>query len=220
MSACNPEDAKKGLMGTGSTWFTLAKKAYQRSLKDPGEAWVTIILSASCIESFLNDAMELLDFLSTMEVEVAVPERTKAFASMLKSLESQNAPTQFKVEIAYFILTGEQVDKGAQPFQDFSLLFRLRNELIHKKPEYYSRDNRSLHPLVAQLVSRKVIPRPKVSELKHWPYFLDDPEVARWAYNVAVRVVLWIKNAAPEEAVLAWGLGSLKEIPKPRTSAH
>jgi hypothetical protein len=187
-----------GTLFVGDEIFELARRAYERSESDPPEAVVALILSAVSFEVLLNEMVEFA--LSSLSNENE-PEEVKTLASILKDLEQQRAQLGLKVQIAYYILKKKKLNKGEPLYQDFDLLMNLRNTLVHKKPEKWTwtGDDQEYEPhkLVKQLADRKVISLPSSNEPPLLFIIICSPDVARWSYNVAVRMVKFLVDLVP-----------------------
>jgi hypothetical protein len=181
------------------TLFDLACKAYRQSKADPSQAIVALVFAAITIEAFLNDMVEVA---SSPLWEEQRPKEVEAFASVLSDLEQQRAQIGLKIQMAHYIFEGRQIDKGGLPYQSFDLLVKLRNALIHYKPEKLdepsSEDGRfEAHRFVKRLAERGAIRWPKPGATPHWPAIISDPGVARWACNVAVQMIEYLVDLVP-----------------------
>jgi len=56
------------------------------------------------------------------------------FAQMMGDADDDHASIDFRVRLAHWIMTGRMMDRGSQPYQDFTLLISLRNDLVHTRP--------------------------------------------------------------------------------------
>jgi hypothetical protein len=91
----------------------------------------------------------------------------------------------------------ELLNKGAEPYQSFQLLVRLRNMLVHNKPEGWTPDQFGPHNCIKQLVDKGIIPLPPPDSRPHLLSLLCRPEVAKWSYNVAVRMLKFVIDLVP-----------------------
>jgi hypothetical protein len=114
-----------------------------------------------------------------------------------------------KFQLAYLSFAGKAFDRGQQPYQDFDLLFAIRNAVMHLKedPAYLAGPGGelALPKLAKRLTSRGVrlnTPR-KVDELSgayiggSIVSLLSTPEVARWACETAANMVQAICSVIP-----------------------
>jgi hypothetical protein len=173
----------------------LARKACERSRDYPPEAIAAIILSVIGFEAFLNEMVELASGPGNK------PEEVKAFGAILEDLEQQKASIEVKVQVVYYIFKRQRLDKGRLPYQDFDLLIKIRNALVHKKPEKWSMvtDEESFkpHKLVKRLVDRQVIPPPSQEAPPQLFIPLCSQDVAEWAYNVVIEMIHLLTDIIP-----------------------
>lgn len=191
-------------MGTiyfSDEFYQIARNAYERSKNDPTEAIVAIIFSAITIEVFLN---EMVDFATNQHLPKNEPEEISAFASILSNLENQKAQLDLKIQVLHYIFKKSQLNRGELPYQDFDLLIKIRNALVHKKPEKWTwsleeGDNNKFEPhkYIKRLADRKIIPAPTSNEPPHWQALISRPEVARWACNVASQMIEFLADLVP-----------------------
>ena len=170
------------------------------------EAVVAVVFSALAVEAFLNDVVHLteevtdsVDWGSTPDVG----EKFKVFGYIMKELEDRNSSIAIKMQMAHLFFTGTHLDSGSQPYQNYKILTNLRNALVHSKPVKHGvslDDSNQYEPqkIVKQLVDQKVIPKPSPQEPPALMPYIRKPEVARWAYGVAVEMRTFLVQLIPE----------------------
>jgi len=213
----NPMDQGHVTVYHGGHMLELARRAYERSQKAATEAEVSIILSAVSVEAFLNEIADSASRHADIPQVVAV-------ADVLSETEKANIQPQFKLRLAFMALTGRLPTRGDALMQDFEALMSLRNTLVHLKPQTVqwpveedlaSTNPQDLPKPIRHLTNTKVI---RLAE-KHpytWRHLVSTPEVARWAYNVAVRAMLDLAAAVPTgqfKEVVRFHVDGLKELP-------
>jgi hypothetical protein len=164
----------------------------------PQDTQITIILSTLAVEAFMNELGNVNSFVPKEELSPSL----MLSASILDELEKNNAQIRLKLMVSHYALTGELIDKGAQPYQDFDLLVDIRNALVHPKPIRFSQqdvENDRQHKFVQQLVSRKVIVPPNDGSTKSWRKYILQPPVAHWAYSVATSIILDLIDKIPSK---------------------
>ncbi len=177
----------------------LAKKAYERSLSDEYESFVSITLSAMSLECYVNDFTHQ----SSSELLRIGIKPLQDLNYVLKILENSKASLIAKIETIHFLLTGEELEKGASKHQELSMLVRLRNELVHRKPEstgeWGLEENQTFEPhkFVKYFSDRGVINKPSEASPPTWSQYINKPEVAKWAYNVVVTTLQDIVSILP-----------------------
>jgi hypothetical protein len=178
--------------------FQMARKACERSRTYPPEAIAAIVLSVISFEALLNEMVELA---SGPQYASNEPEEVKAFGAILEDLEQQKAQIDVKVQVAYYIFERQRLDRGGLPYQDFDLLIKIRNALVHKKPEKWSMATEEEafepHRLIKRLADRKVIPLPTPETPPELFIPICRREVAEWAYNVVVEMVNLLIEIVP-----------------------
>jgi hypothetical protein len=174
---------------TSSQMFTVARVEAHRSNPSQNDALVGIIFSALAIEAFINDLMELCEVYSRMgDKSVSI----KTFVTLLKQAEESRASIELKLHLASVAFRGAAFDRGISPYQDFNLLFKLRNTLVHAKPDTiilengeYVRKAEGVEKILSALESRNLI-----SNEPGQDFFtiVTTSAVVTWAHEVAVKV--------------------------------
>ena len=201
-------------------------------------ALISIVFAAAALEAFINEASAIADYLRDLAAGWSMVQTTMGsmpfmhyrgglarrgdsplvhrFAALLRNAEESRASTALKYELALTWFSDQEDPLGRQPYQDFSLLFDLRNLLMHGKQEKY--DFRQDSPngdrttkLVHRLVSRQVGTRSRRAPAGV-PFLsrISDKSVAGWACDTAAAMVQAVISAIPEgdfKTVLAFAYG-------------
>jgi hypothetical protein len=210
-----------GPIGTTSrssccTLFGLAWQAYERTSNAASDrewgqidAYGAIILAAAAAEAFINE----LASLARQAVDEDPrgwpphPPQIAAFASQVLAAETgrstgRRASTPGKFVVALKALTGLRPDAGRRVHQDFALLMRARDGLIHTKLDVQPAQpgslphapSSSLPPVVAQLGPRNVTAMESgLSAIDS----LSTRGVARWACASAAAIVQEVIASMP-----------------------
>jgi|ERR1700680_1577301 len=102
-----------------------------------GAALVSIVFAAASLEAFLSESAYLAEF---EQQTVPLPDVVSVFARVMEEAEDSKASIESKFHLANLVLTGKAYEKGAPPYQEFSLLTAARNALVHfKSKEYFSK---------------------------------------------------------------------------------
>src|SRR5882762_8714497 len=116
----------------------LAVKHYLAMDRPPGDrfpgsedALVSIVVAAISLEAFINEFGGTAAIHATLE---GTPGWVNALAAVLDEAENNRASITSKFQLAMLTISGKPFDRSAAPFQDFDLLMRLRNEIVHLKP--------------------------------------------------------------------------------------
>lgn len=176
----------------------LAASAYQRSLSWEPEAEVCITLAAAAFEGFLNELAEAFAYEGATGAGALMSE-------LLTEAEAARTPSIFKFRLAAFALTGTLPCKNDKRVQDLVCLVRLRNSMLHLKPEpMFDLDvesNVKRPHDVSHLIARGVIEEPS-GYFGSWRQLVSDSRVAKWAFETSSEAIQWIANAANEENVV------------------
>lgn len=178
----------------------LAKKAYGRSIEEPTEASVSVMLSAMTLECYVNELTHRVTHYQQYESH----ERLSQLSFLLNEYEKNKNSLISKIELIYFVLSSRKPDRGSQHFQNLNMLIKIRNALVHRKPESVgdfeadSEKTYSLHPYVKYLVERKVLPKPSDKIAPVWYHHISCSPVAAWAYNTVVECITSTVEMLPE----------------------
>lgn len=196
--------------------LVLAKNAYKRSLLDSNESFVSVMLSANALECYIND----FSHLASAEIFSQEISKVRDMAFVLGQLESSRSTLIAKIASIHYFLSGKEPDKGTVMFQDLQFLIRLRNELIHRKPEDFGTwggafdESHKPHSLVQYLSGRKVIAKPDSNDPPVWGQYLNRPEVARWAYNIVTGIIGDIVEKLPPSHLKSVQISMIKDRKK------
>lgn len=149
-------------------------------------ALVSVVFSVIALESFVNEMTEYAQIMSPAPPEAAT------FAQIMGDAEEDHASLDFKLRLAHWIVTGRPMDKGSQPYQDFALLMRLRNDLVHTKPNkpftYGKTTNEEVHKaLLKRFRDKQILADDRNSP--SWTYLVQTRAVAEWSCRTVARVV-------------------------------
>jgi hypothetical protein len=181
-------------------------------------ALVSLVFAVVSLEAFVNEAVELAYMCLVSErafiADGRVPKSPEPPVVSLFAQEmakKSTAPLLTRVHVAHRLLTGRRAGKKAQPFRDLALLLRLRNQLVHFRPNeiYADREvtaemlSTSGNAVVEELRSEKVIAT-KVHGLTSWTDWIETKAVAKWSCDIASRVVFDFISKVPSGG--QWGL--------------
>ncbi len=110
------------------------------------------------------------------------------------SLEKMELLT--KIIVFPQVLFGRSFRKNEQPFQDFAMLVRVRNDVIHFK---MSMDAPSYLCALADRGIALTAPSASKGADYDWPHRLSSTEGICWAHNVACRIVNSLVQFVPPE---------------------
>ena len=185
-------------------FFGLAKDACKQSTAGNNHPLAAIILSAIAVETFINEAVEAIHpYLVPRSEWETEPDKLEALHSIIGDLKKQRSSTRTKLQVAHFVLTGKAIKRGEQPYQDFDLLVKLRDKLVHSDVEKFElviggQKEYEPHPLVKRLIDRKVVKAPPKTAAPQLRSSLNNPEVAEWALGVALQTIKFLIDLFPE----------------------
>ena len=96
---------------------------------------------------------------------------------------------------------GEKADKGANPYQDFSLLVSIRNDIVHTKGERLSIFNETpdingYPTFIKTLSQKKIIETDK--KFSSWLNLIENKKFAEWSLETAKGIIENAINMLPE----------------------
>jgi hypothetical protein len=179
--------------------LVLARRSYERIGDYRSESQIPVILATVALEGFVNELEHQAEFAASLGSSVVAATVARA----LRMAEDGHASILLKINIAYLAMSGALPDTGSQPYQDIELLIRLRNLLVHARPESVEFGEPGVSAdfpkIVRSFASRGVIRMPPNGSAIAWQQYVLVPSVAAWAHNTAVRAIRWLAAAAPEE---------------------
>ena len=151
-------------------------------------ALVSIVFSVLTLEAFLNELAEFAH-----DTDIRKPEVVDVLTEFLMDAERSNASLETKLTIGNWILTGTRLKRGEQPFQDFALLARLRNDLVHFKANARFEDGVSKGKMHANLFDKfrdkKILAENMEGDELSWSVLVQTKAVAEWSCKTAARMV-------------------------------
>jgi hypothetical protein len=185
------------LLGIACDARDRAVKAAKASPDDTHrDATVAIILSAAAAEGFINEASELVNQMSKPGGVLPrdVTPQEAAFGQLLVDLEKGHASIKAKYLTASVLLSGRLFDQGCNPFQDFSLLIKLRDEHMHLKPKQGLRvQDGNLLPsppsYIPGLQGRGLVRKYPENTHVPWISYVQTAEMAQWAVETARNII-------------------------------
>ncbi len=185
-----------GYLLSSGVLFGIAEKAYQRlkdvpsdTLPDQRDALVSILFSAATLEAYINEL--------TLHVNHApsISGPFQPLAAALNNVEEGNGSVRLKFMLTKIILSGEPYDKGAPPYQDFDLLFVIRNAIVHLKPEHVTGDE---HKILKRLRAKKLCASTPASTGGGWIHQIATRAVSKWSCLVVGEMIQSVQSCLPE----------------------
>ena len=191
----------KGFFSNIGVFFNIAASAYKQSYTTSSESLTTIIFSFIGIESFINILAEVA---SGSLLSLKTPPSIITLGKILNELDTTGNSLANKYQITRFVLTGELYDKGTLPYQDFECLIKIRNSLIHSRPDRFTMPSQTTdaskeYPkFICHLDNRKIINKPEGLPFSSWESLIAVPDVAYWSYKTACEMINSIIEVFPE----------------------
>jgi hypothetical protein len=196
------------MMETGSGYLLnsgvlhgIAKQAYERTVTAPSDtaqnqndALTAVLFAAATLEAFVME----LALTAEMGAKLShTPSPVASLAGVLNEAESFHVSVKLKYILAKVILSGQPYDKGRQPYQDFDLLFAIRDAIVHYKPDNVTQNP---HKIVAALAGRGLCEPEQPHVKSSWLHQITTRAVARWACNVVHDMVASLREHFPEDS--------------------
>ncbi|GAB3031851.1 hypothetical protein GCM10027285_13320 [Oleiagrimonas citrea] len=204
--------------------FDRAEKSSKR-----GEGVSTCILAVSATEAFTHDLTEWYKFCADHKLEcpnnkdkgLFSPDRfTTCFSvlhkytdlensilekiSKIESSRERDSLLNKYLELYAICKNGEKADKGANPYQDFSLLIKIRNSIVHTKGEMLSNSNGYSkidgHPYFIETLSQKNVIS-KNQSFSSWLNLIENKNFAKWSLEIAEEVIENAINMLPKTEI-------------------
>jgi len=145
-----------------------------------------LVSAVAAVEVFLNE----LVFGSPAKAVLA-----QSPLWMLQRTWLQELEIRAKLVIVPFLLFGQTFQRDGQPFQDFSLLVKARNDVVHYKMEEQG------PAYLKSLQDRRIaLSSPEGYPKMVWIHALCCSEVIRWANNIATGIAQSLVGFMPEES--------------------
>lgn len=162
-------------------------------------AFPAYVCAVAAIEAFINER------LMSRLARAAFPD--SALWDLEESLETMRLAA--KLVVVPRLLFGRSFDRGAQPFQDFALLIKVRNTVVHftmemKPPSY-------IRILSERGIALTAVAAPEGADYA-WPHKLSSTEGIRWAHNSTCRIIAALVEFIPSEHRLGVSASHFHEI--------
>jgi len=171
--------------------FYIARNAAEQSKDFDNNCVIAVVFAAASIEALMNEVTEWVDFEIPEEEDAGdriIPE-VKAFSGVIKEAEQCRVPLGVKFLLASALLTGHSYEKGSEPFQDFAVLMRVRDAVMHLKPSVMMYDGETswmeAGKVLRELEQRKLVTRREPRVAADLLTQISNPAVARWAVGAA-----------------------------------
>lgn len=187
-------------VGSSGPLFVVARKASQEHLSAEHSSLIAILFSAFALEAWVND------LLTNVRLGGAYwsPAGVESLAKIAEEIDDRTASLDLKVQLVAIALSGQAFDRGQQPFQDFALLIRIRNALVHGRPEHIElkvEPPRKHHSVLEQLAERGLVDLDRKGTIHPLLGGLSHPSVGRWAHSTSVAMAQTIAEMIPDSGL-------------------
>ena len=167
-------------------------------------ALVSIVFSVVALEAFMNeitgaaqDALAVASYLNPPELSV--------FAHVMADAEDARSRLESKFTLAKWTLAGKNLERGAPPYQDFALLVRLRNDLVHFKANDAFDQGTSAEEIHKDLLRRFGAKHILAEDIEYsagmWTYLIETKAVAEWSCRTAANMVRELCASAVQSSI-------------------
>lgn len=194
-----------------------ARQAYERCVKDrlSGKVFTTVdnnlsshaidvyILSVTALEAFINEVC-------FGGPKISMINGTPAPRDLIEDLEIRK-----KYYLLPLLLWGKTYEREVRPYQDFEMLVRIRNDLIHYKMRGYQRGKEPKYFNV--LAARGALLTSPHSDADFaWVFKIFNSKGALWAYNTTCQMAKELLKLADQQTQGFWSQTvdiNFREIP-------
>ncbi|MBI3407007.1 MAG: hypothetical protein HY040_01455 [Planctomycetes bacterium] len=207
-----------GIMLHYNLVLQLAREARDRTVKAveanpeiwPPDAIIAVLLAAASAEAFINELGEYasMEKLKHEQFGAPISPNISAFADAMAEIEQSHGSTLLKYLMASQVLGGKMFEKGQPPYQDFAMLFKLRDAIVHLKP----RDNfdgayvdgafvpENRWPKFIYALQQRGLAR-RVGDMASWFNLLMTKQLAEWSCKTAYVMMEAVFNLIPSPDV-------------------
>jgi hypothetical protein len=182
-------------------------------------ALVSLVFAVVSLEAFFNESVGLAN-LCLISGRAFVegggnpkspePQVVSTFHQLMTDAEDAHMQLESKFVLANWLLTGRAVDRSRQPFQDLAVLVKVRNQLVHFKPnEIFAGPEvtheiltHSRNPAIKHLRGRNVL-ADDIAGLTGWSEWISTKAMAKWSCDVVSRVIVDFIGKTPTAG--QWG---------------
>jgi hypothetical protein len=191
-----------------NTLNDIAFRSAQASKTNVDSNWVTILFSAAWFEGSVNEVIyQLVETSFAQDSERLKPVRLAAQAA---GIGDKFVPIERKLRVIGAAAKGIQLDENTAPWRDVFLLFRLRNWMVHLRPERLkvragredepsSLVSTQVHELVTDLLAAGAIKGIPPGHMVPVALATGLDGVARWAYSAAYSGLAAVDSWFPEK---------------------
>lgn len=182
-----------------------------KSAQSDTDAMICTVFAVAAIETFVYELGEEALRAGDKSPDGGV---LHGLGKLVDDMEESRFPLFQKVIWVVRYLTGKPADQGSRVFQDFDVLVRLRNAIIHLKDTEETRwyqdssmENMGTPKVISQLESRGLILRPYRPS---WIVAISTREIAEWSCRTARTLAETLMNILPTSSCKQMMVHSLR----------
>ena len=175
---------------------------------------LAVVVAAAAAEAFINELADhalIWREAASDWAPAAVSAELYAAALAIQQSESSNGSVIDKYLLASAQLPGDRLTKGAPPFQEFVLLSRLRDAIMHTKPAH-DEDGHAGTQVTDALAQRGIAIKLDPNVGFSWFNRIEVPAVAQWACETARAIILALLNQIPSGTLDRDAVATLREL--------
>jgi len=181
-------------------------EAAQKPDEYTSDSLAALILSAAAAEGFINELGEILNPLSFPQEDIY--SRYAPFHRAMREIEDARGRTELKYLVGSLTLSGTMFDKGMAPYQDFTTLKGLRDQLMHLKIVNQAVKEGGLLrfrlPPKIQTLRTRGLARPDDGKGISWVSALQTDRMAIWACEASGSIMLAFLEMLPDSELMQW----------------
>ena len=181
--------------------YHVAKAAVSKADADRENILVAVVFSVMWFESFVNEAVEQLDYYRSNDIKISA--RLLSLLTTFAELP-ERLPLTTRIQVLSCLLTGKPFQSDKLPFEDFELVLKFRNGLVHMKPARSKKlesgkgfARRDGQKLTRALRHRGFISPPGDWLGMGWLDAMFNPHSARWAFETTVKMATAVADMFP-----------------------
>jgi hypothetical protein len=190
------------------TLFEIAKKHQIISEWNPQDALIAILFAAAGLEALANDVVHGIRGLEPHDdYEDELRSRLGIYTSVC---DVEWMPTPSKYTMLFHVLSGKTIDRGSEPIQSLELLFRVRDSIVHLKPEthYWNWGEGGIegepHQVAKSLAAKGLFKLPKEGKISLLVDYLQNPRLSKWAMDVVVSLLSSLFSSVQDPDIKEW----------------
>ncbi len=191
----------------------IARQALDRIPQDSDQTLVTVVFAAISIEAFFNELQHLSSPDGLLPEE---PEVVARLHGKLNEADELRQSLSDRYLLSYAVLANNDLEKGADLYQQFDCLMKFRNALVHHRsqkffgitPEQSQEGVRvgsleSPPKFIRQLETLRLITMPQGNVMQSWISIVQTQPVGRWALETAASTIESVLSVAPADSRFA-----------------